>query len=1049
MLSIQEEKITLPTYEVGSPDVNPLFLDKRVYQASSGKIYPYQIIDKIYDEKIDKEYDVITIENDYIKIMIMPSLGGRIQYGYDKINEYYFFYNNEVIKPALVGLCGPWLSGGVEFNWPQHHRPSTFEPLQYEIQKNEEFVIVWLNEFEKMSELIGVAGIKVYNDSNRVEVIGRSINNTNIPKTFLWWANIAVHCHEGYESFFPRDVNFVADHGKREVTSYPFANTQYYNIDYPNYQLEARNITNYKNIKAPMSYMAVGSKYNFFGGYDFKRDSGTMHVSNTHTAPGKKQWTWGSDKFGQAWDRNLTDKNGPYVELMAGVYTDNQPDFTWLSPGETKEFSQTWYPFTDVEKALNANEYLAYNIVDDQLVVYSTINQELHISIRYKNDDKLESKKQISVGQVVKLKVGSGICEINVNELVYRKEKLTKAKEFNPAIEPKKAKDITSSDELYNIGIHLEQYRHASRNPLDYYLRALEIDQSDARVNTRLGFINLQNGELNTSKTCFETAISTLTKYNPNPKECDAYFGLATVYKYLGDDSNAYKNFYKSIWDNNFKSKGYLELAKLDFKHKRFTAAYDSIKTALKYDETSLQALTLRELIKQKLYLDYDYSKLVVDKPYNYYARLFDNHVSFLKYINSDDKTILELVEFLDELGLVDKACDLIDSSNSEYPVLQVYQGIKGCKFINRFSITNCMPNTLFERLLLESYLEIEYSCELEYLLSILLIDKNQKDAAYVKLNNCYKKGFKNSIFLRVLGQLEFNLNKCGDKALSYYEEAIEYNKEDSRLVYEYDQLKKILNVDPIARLDYLNENLKHIEYRDDLKVEYSWLLCQLGEYEECLDYMVSTKFHPFEGGEGKVIEIYKTAKLAIVKQLIANQQYSEGLKILLTINDIPECLGEDIIWGSPNADIEYFKGVCYLGLGEQENAHSCFKSCIEEKVITSSELSYKPEKLQMNYYQALANEKVGNIAQKNVVIKDLEKLSLDKLNVDVEVDYFAISVPEFSIFDVDANDINKAHSYFLLALCAKAKGDNKQEEFYKDKCREIDRSKLELILID
>ena len=90
--------------------------------------------------------------------------------------------------------------------------------------------------------------------------------------------------------------------------------------------------------------MVCQTQFDFFGGYDFKAGGGFVHVADRHIAPGKKQWTWGDHAFGHAWDRELTDTNGPYIELMAGVYTDNQPDFSYLAPYETKTFSQFWWP---------------------------------------------------------------------------------------------------------------------------------------------------------------------------------------------------------------------------------------------------------------------------------------------------------------------------------------------------------------------------------------------------------------------------------------------------------------------------------------------------------------------------------------------------------------------------------------------------------------------------------------------------------------------------------------------------------------------------------
>lgn len=1048
MLNVRSEKKIIPTYEVGKPDKNPLFLNKRVYQASNGKIYPYPIIDKIYDEKIDKEYDVIIVENDYIEIMIMPSLGGRIQYGYDKLNDYYFFYNNEVIKPALVGLCGPWLSGGVEFNWPQHHRPSTFSPVETGIENGENFVIVWQSEMEKLSGLIGVAGIKIYENSNRVEVLGKSINNTNLPKTFLWWANVAVHCHDEYESFFPRDVKFVADHGKREVTSYPYANSQYYNMDYPNYDLDERNITNFKNIKVPMSYMAVGSKYNFFGGYDFKKGMGTLHISNTHTAPGKKQWTWGDGEFGKAWDRHLTDENGPYIELMAGVYTDNQPDFTWINAGETKEFKQTWYPFSNIGKALNANEELAYNIVDDKLAVFSTIDQMIDIKVTYKDDIRESFSSLIKVGETlfVDLQVDLEIVEIVINDLSYIEEE--RKEDFSPAIEPDIAENVQSIDELFNIGLHLEQYRHATRDAKDYYHQILKLDKCDARANTRLGYMELEAGRLNEAKQFFDVAVKAIIKYNPNPFDCGSIFGLASTYKYLGEVDLAYKYFHKAIWDFKYKAKGYLELAKLDYKVGNTKVALENINESLKYDNVNLQALTLRIRIIEKLGEEVNYHSLVLDKPYNYYARYFNNSLEFLQYINNDDKTILEIVELLTDLGEIKKAKRLIESSKSTNPILKMYRIINNDELDNNLAIDGCFPYTVFERIILEKYLAENNDLQAKFLLTLLLIDKEEKELAYRMLKEIYNEGYKNSIFLRVLGLCEFNVGKNEHKAQDYYLEAIKFDPTDSRLVYEYDQLRKILNVIPQNRMEFLNANIQMVEYRDDLKLEYASLLCQLGKYQECIKYMESVQFHPFEGGEGKVIEVYKTAKLALVQIYIDENKYDLALELLVDINIIPKCLGEGIIFGSPNADVLYFLGICYEALGNKKQSEQAFKECVEEKIITSSKLSYKPEKLQMNYYQALAYEKLGDKSRKNEIIEKLENLAEEKLRIKTQVDFFAISVPEFSIFDQDLNLISKAHCYYLLALCAKAKGNIINLEKYKEQALRLNINKLEMSLL-
>ena len=105
MVKAWREIVTIPTYEVGKPEKNPMFLEKRVYQGSSGVVYPYPVIESMSDEKVDKAYKAVYIENEYIKVMILPELGGRVQMAYDKIKQRHFVYYNHVIKPALVGLA--------------------------------------------------------------------------------------------------------------------------------------------------------------------------------------------------------------------------------------------------------------------------------------------------------------------------------------------------------------------------------------------------------------------------------------------------------------------------------------------------------------------------------------------------------------------------------------------------------------------------------------------------------------------------------------------------------------------------------------------------------------------------------------------------------------------------------------------------------------------------------------------------------------------------------------------------------------------------------
>ncbi len=259
-------------------------IEGRVYQGSSGKVYPYPTIETISDVKTDKTYRAVWLENEYLRVMILPQLGG------------------------------PWISGGIEFNWPQHHRPTTFSPVDYMLTENpDSSKTCRVSDVDQMYGTKGEACFTLYPGKAYIEIRGQLYNRTAQPQTFLWWANPAVPVNENTQSIFPPDVHAVMDHGKRDVSRFPIAAGEYYKHDYS----AGVDISRYKNIPVPTSYMAEKSAFDFVGGYDYGRQAGILHAADHHIAPGKKQWTWGCGDFGKAWDRNLTDEDGPYDEGAA------------------------------------------------------------------------------------------------------------------------------------------------------------------------------------------------------------------------------------------------------------------------------------------------------------------------------------------------------------------------------------------------------------------------------------------------------------------------------------------------------------------------------------------------------------------------------------------------------------------------------------------------------------------------------------------------------------------------------------------------------------
>ena len=695
MVKAWRELVTIPTYEVGKPEKNPMFLEKRVYQGSSGVVYPYPVIESISNEKVDKEYHAIWLENEYIKVMILPELGGRVQMAYDKIKQRHFVYYNHVVKPALVGLAGPWISGGIEFNWPQHHRPSTYMPVDSKIVENDDgSVTVWVNEMERMFHQKGAAGFTLRPDCAYLEIQGRVSNRTPLPQTFLWWANPAVEVNDDYQSVFPPDVNAVFDHGKRAVSSFPIATGTYYKMDYSS----GVDISNYKNIYVPTSYMAVNSKYDFEGGYENDTKGGMLHVASHHFSPGKKQWTWGNGDFGRAWDRNLTDevvetendstsaneagnyqfsnlksqiRTGfrPYIELMAGVYTENQPDFSWLMPYEEKQFVQYFMPYRELGIVKQASKDYVLNIEQTEhgvrFKVLSTSKKTVKVSLANKNREKYYEKTHtLSPEAILDETVDVGECSLN--DLVLRVGNLCWMAEDDEirsipdaaeaALSPT---DTKTNDQLYLTGLHLGQYRHATWAALAYYEEALRRDPNGVRCLNQTGLWYLRRGRFKKAETYLRRAVKIWQKRNPNPYDGESIFYLALSLKYQFCLEEAYELFWKSSWNKAWADAAYFEAACISTWMGRYDDALDELDRCLIFNSCNHKARALKAAVLRKQQEGKQKGSLQMGSSLELNQRLhlikeslkldqFNYGIRYEQYLLTKDKEVLnEMVEIM------------------------------------------------------------------------------------------------------------------------------------------------------------------------------------------------------------------------------------------------------------------------------------------------------------------------------------------------------------------------------------------------------------------
>ena len=1004
--------IALKTYGVGKPEKNPMFFEKRVYQGSCGKVYPVPFIDKVFDEPEMKEYDAVTLENDYTRIVLLPELGGRIYIGQDKTNnDYDFFYRNDVIKPALVGLAGPWLSGGVEFNWPQHHRPATFMPTVVEREEGDDgSVTVWMTDHDPLNRLEGSHGIRLRPDSSVVELMARLYNRTAFTQTFLWWANVAAKVHGQYESFFPADVDYVADHAGRAKSSFPVAENFYYGVDYKA-RPGANNLEWYKNIPVPTSYMVCATDYDFFGGYDHAAHGGFVHIADRHIAPGKKQWTWGNHPFGYAWDRELTDDSGPYIELMAGVYTDNQPDFTYLLPYETKTFSQYWWPYKNLGPVKNANTRLAVSLGNGKAGVVAAENIEgVEICLMGGSQFIATEKSDLRIGEPVEFatdatkiavfKDGEELIAFDANAKP-REQPINQAwaepdncPQRDVATEPPAPEDIASADELFITAEHLDQYRHPTRMPEAYLDELLKRDPEDSRAHTLYGKRLIQRGLLKEAEEHLVHAVKRQTRRHPNPYTGEALYYLGLARDLQGKLDSAYPCYYKATWNYEFRSAGYYRLATIDARRGDLEKAKEHAAESLMSDARNEKAMALAGLPYKCSASDPD---MVLDAAYDLaeMGRIADA-VAFLQDkahpVNTLSKYVLAYLA-KDKALLAEAA-----KSSPDYffpSRLEDYLALKWCDEAAEFKdakIAYALGNWCYDR------------------------KRHVEALAYWERATALDPAFPTA--WRNLGVALWNVRRDGAKAREAYLNAIAADPADARLVAEYDQLCEKCRIPTAERLAFLAARMPLVLSRDDATVQYVTLLNGLDRQSDALEILSTHRFHPWEGGEGKVLKQWTRAHLALGFKALDAKDYASALDHADKAFATPQNLGEAYHLLQAKADMNYLRGMALRGLGRESEANAALEASANEagdfQSLAVTEYSA------LSYYRALALAALGHKDDARKVFEGMKAFAEKGIATPFQIDYFATSLPLLLIFDDDLEEVKNAQMRNLVELAEK-----------------------------
>ena len=598
-VTLRETDEVIPTYTSGPPEPNPMFYFGRDSQGAEGRIYPYPLYDNLTNVRGEQSYHLIYLENEYIKVGIAPEIGGKLFSAVDKTDNYDFVYHQHVIKPALIGLIGAWISGGIEWNIPHHHRASTFLPVQYRTESNADgSKTVWVGELEPRQRMTWAVGYTLRPGSSVLECSVRIINRTPLPNSMLCFANLAVNANDNYQIIFPPDTQWVTYHFKRDFAAWPIASGRFNGVDFG----DGTDVSWYKNHQAANSMFAWNYSDDFYAGYDHGKEAGTMSIADHHTIPGKKFWTWGNGPRGKMWDNILTDTDGPYIELMVGAYSDNQPDYSWMQPFEERSLQMNWYPFRGIGGVKNANLDAAVNLEVTNGAAkfgFCTTKEFPRATVRLKAGDKTVLEESISINPAKpytnQITIPAGVDEHDVRaslsvdgrELVaYSPVRLTPVPRPAVVTPPPAPDTFTNDEELYLAGLRIDQFHDPKLDADPYWNEVLKRDPGDTEANTSLGLLDLRNAKFADAEQHFRKALERLTAKYTTPKNAEPLYYLGVALAAQGKTDEAFDSFYKAAWSQEWKSPAYFSLAEI-------ASARGDFANALNYANSSLDANAL------------------------------------------------------------------------------------------------------------------------------------------------------------------------------------------------------------------------------------------------------------------------------------------------------------------------------------------------------------------------------------------------------------------------------------------------------------------------
>ena len=583
---VTEYQKVFPTYPFSDPNPIPLLT----------QVYPYYRFDGFTDKAVNKQWKVVQLENDYIQLLILPEIGGKIWAAIDKKTNTPFLYYNHTVKFRDVAMRGPWTSGGLEANFGIiGHTPNCATPVDYITRSNADgSVSCIIGVLDLLTRSNWRVEINLPKDKAYFTTQAFWYNSTPAEQPYYHWMNAGVKAGNDLE-FIYRGNQYIGHGGEHAA--------------WPTNEKNGKQINWYKenNFGGYKSYHVFGKYTNFFGTYYHDEDQGMARYSTHDDKAGKKIWIWGLSRQGMIWEKLLTDTDGQYVEVQSGrLFNQNAEQSTFtpfkhvgFEPYTTDTWKEYWYPVSQTKGFVEANEYGALNVKyeDGWLKLHFYPVQAIHDSLVVKNGDNLIYKQMVdrtpmqvfadSVKTTADTTSNLHIA-LGMNKLTYNTN--PNAYTLSRPTDTPKDFDWNSAYGLYIQGSELMDEKMYDKAE-DKLSAALQKDSSFLPAVVQMAQLLYRNMQYKEALQLAKQALS----INTEAGDANFYYGL--ISEQLGNTIDAKDGYDIAALTPGYRSAAYTQLASLYFKENNLDKALHYAQKAAAYNGLNMAALQMEALI--------------------------------------------------------------------------------------------------------------------------------------------------------------------------------------------------------------------------------------------------------------------------------------------------------------------------------------------------------------------------------------------------------------------------------------------------------------------